>query len=326
MHCSKRDVAAASKLIKESSLNVAAVQALTDSEVEELLSPERKSGQKNPDCLQPDTEALVKRKARGRKLPVKLMWLEYCDRAAGNDKLAYSCQTFCERFSEAKAKSEATTHFTHAAAEKAYIDWAGDVLWIVDRITGKRAKAYLLVIRLPCSGLIFAEAFWNMKQDSWLKGHMDAFEHFGGVPQMLVPDNCGTATDRSPARITLVNATYLAFADYYGCAVVPARVRKPSDKSLAEGVVDLAERWIVAPANEESLHALEELNEFVADRVEWLNERPFSDKDGSRREGCERSERESMLALPERRYETYEPHCAKVSPDYHVKCKALHFT
>ena len=71
---------------------------------------------------------------------------------------------------------------------------------------------------------------------------------------------------------------------------------------------------------------MEELNEFVADRVEWLNERPFSDKDGSRREGCERSERESMLALPERRYETYEPHCAKVSPDYHVKCKALHFT
>ena len=326
IHCSKRDVAAASKLIKESSLNVAAVQALTDSEVEELLSPERKSRQKNPDYLQPDMEALVKRKARGRKLPVKLMWLEYCDQAAGNDKLAYSYQTFCEQFSEVKAKSEATTHFTHIAAEKAYIDWAGDVFWTVDRITGKRAKACLLVICLPCSGLIFAEAFWNMKQDSWLKGHMDAFEYFGGVPQMLVPDNCGTATNRSPAYITLINATYLAFADYYGCAVVPARVRKPRDKSLAEGVVDLTEQWIVAPANEESFHTLEELNEFVADRVEWLNERPFSDKDGSRREEYEQNEHESMLALPDCRYETYEPHRAKVSPDYHVRLDYMHYS
>lgn len=326
VHCSKRDVAAASKLIKENNFNVAVVQAMTDSEAEDLFSPERKSRQKNPDYLQPDMDNLVKRKAKGRKLPVKLMWLEYCDQATENGKIAYSYQTFCEQFSEAKAKSEATTHFTHVAAEKAYIDWAGDVFWIVDRITGKRAKAYLLVICLPCSGLIFAEAFWNMKQDSWLKGHMDAFDYFGGVPQMLVPDNCGTATDRSPVYITLINTAYLAFADHYGCAVVPARVRKPRDKSLAEGVVDLAEQWIVAPANKESFHTLEELNEFIADRVEWLNDRSFSDKDGSRREEYEQNERESMLALPDCRYETYKPHRAKVSPDYHVRLDYMHYS
>lgn len=155
---------------------------------------------------------------------------------------------------------------------------------------------------------------------------MDAFDYFGGVPQMLVPDNCGTATDRSPVYITLINTAYLAFADHYGCAVVPARVRKPRDKSLAEGVVDLAEQWIVAPANEESFHTLEELNEFIADRVEWLNDRSFSDKDGSRREEYEQNERESMLALPDCRYETYKPHRAKVSPDYHVRLDYMHYS
>ena len=101
-------------------------------------------------------------------------------------------------------------------------------------------------------------------------------------------------------------------------AVVPARVRKPRDKSLAEGVVGLTEQWIVAPANEESFHTLDELNDFVLDRVEWLNDRPSSDKDGSRRERYEQDEREHMLALPDCRFETYEPHRAKVAPDYHV--------
>lgn len=155
---------------------------------------------------------------------------------------------------------------------------------------------------------------------------MDALGYFGGVPQILVPDNCGTATDRTPIYVTLINATYLAFADHYGTAVVPARVRKPRDKRLAEGVVNLAEQWIISPVNEESFHTLEEFNEFMRDRVDWINDRPFSDKDGSRREKFEQVESEHMLPLPDRRFETYEPHRAKVSPDYHVRLDYIHYS
>ena len=52
-----------------------------------------------------------------------------------------------------------------------------------------------------------------MRQQSWLEGHMAAFEMFGGVPRMLVPDNCATATDRGPAYETLVNKDYGRFAE-----------------------------------------------------------------------------------------------------------------
>ena len=77
VHCSKRDVTAASKLIKANNLTVAAVQAMTDSQAEELLTPERKAREKNLDYLQPDVDALVERKLKRRKLPIKLMWFEY---------------------------------------------------------------------------------------------------------------------------------------------------------------------------------------------------------------------------------------------------------
>ena len=94
VHCSKRDVAAASKLIKTKGLTAAAVLALAESEAEELLAPKHKPREKNPDYLQPDVGSLVERKSKRRKLPIKLVWLEYCEQASRESKLAYSCQTF----------------------------------------------------------------------------------------------------------------------------------------------------------------------------------------------------------------------------------------
>lgn len=325
-HCSKRDVSAAAKTIKEERLTVGVVEALSDDEVAALLSPPKEPKPKDESYLQPDLDALVERKSKNRKLPVKLMWIEYCEQAADCEKRAYVYQTFCDMFAEAAEKADARNRFKHIAGEKAYIDWAGDTCFIVDRVTGKRTACYILIICLPFSCLFFAEAFTSMNEACWLKGHADAFEYFGGVPQMLVPDNCGTATDRTPNYVTLVNGTYERFADHYDCAVVPARVRKPRDKSLAEGTVNLVEQWVVSPANERTFHTLDELNEFVRDRTDWLNDRDFSDKDGSRRSVYEEKEREAMHALPDTKFETYEPRRAKVSPDYHVRIDYMYYS
>ena len=51
-----------------------------------------------------------------------------------------------------------------------------------------------------------------------------------------VPDNCATATDRGSTYETLINKDYERFAEHYGTAVVPARVRRPRDKSTAEEI------------------------------------------------------------------------------------------
>ncbi|THG34820.1 IS21 family transposase [Adlercreutzia caecimuris] len=326
LRCSKRDVSAAARVIREERLDAATVEALSDAEAERLINPPKEPKPKDDSYLQPDYDALVERKAKNRKLPVKLMWIEYCEQAAGLEKRAYVYQTFCEYFAEAEEKADARNRFKHAPGEKAFIDWAGDTCTIVDRVTGRRTTCYMLIFCLPFSCLIFAEAFTSLGEPCWLKGHMDAFDYFGGVPQMLVPDNCSTATDRTPAYITLVNGTYERFAEHYDCAVVPARVRKPRDKGLAESTVDLVELWIMAPANEANFHTLDELNEFVLDRVGWLNDRGFSDKDGSRRSKYEGEERECMHALPVSGFETYEPRRAKVSPDYHVRIDYMHYS
>ena len=147
---------------------------------------------------------------------------------------------------------------------------------------------------------------------------MHAFEEFGGVPRMWVPDNAATATNRAAPQVTLVNEEYGRLADHYGAAIVPARVRKPRDKSVAESVVGLVERWIVSPSNEMAFYTIDELGEFCADRVAWLNSRPSSAKDGSRDSAFEEEERPHLMPLPAERYEMCEWRSPKVAPDYHV--------
>lgn len=59
-------------------------------------------------------------------------------------------------------------------------------------------KAQVFVAVLPYSGLIFARATPDQRMASWLEAHRNMPEWFEGVPNMLVPDQCATAVDRTP--------------------------------------------------------------------------------------------------------------------------------
>ncbi len=74
------------------------------------------------------------------------------------------------------------------------VDWAGDTIPLVDAVTGEIRKAYLFVAVLPYSGYVWCRAFMDMKMASWNAAHVGAFEFFGGVAQLLVPDHAATAT------------------------------------------------------------------------------------------------------------------------------------
>lgn len=325
LHVSKRSVSEAAKVVGEHSLTYEQVLGMDPAAIDDTFFPKEGRGP-NPAYLQPDMPALVERKKKSRRMPVKYLWAEHCEQAAEQGKLSYSYQAFCEMFAEEAERMGAIRHFRHDPGAKAYIDWAGDTAQIVDRLTGAKSKVYLLIVVLPFSSRFWAEGFCDMKQASWQDGQAHAFDYFKGVPHMLVPDNCATAADRSPIYVTLVNEEYQRFADHYGAAVVPTRVRKPRDKSTSETTVDLVEQWIVAPANEMTFYTLEEFNEFCAERVDWLNARPFTAKGGSRDELWETEELPCLQALPTEPYERCEWRSAKVAPDYHVTVDYMHYS
>lgn len=325
LHCSKRDVSVAAKIIQEHSLNLQAVESMDAAKIDELFFPKTERA-KNDTYLQPDMEEYIRRKLKNKKIPIKLFWYEYCAMAKHDALLAYSYQTFCELFANAAEKANVTAHFIHDPGAKSYIDWAGDIGWLTDKVSGRKTKVYVLILSLPFSAKFYAEGFTDMKKASWLGGHMNAFDDFGGAPHMLIPDNCSTATDRGSVYVTLINKDYLRFAEHYGSAVVPARVRRPRDKSLAEATVNLVEQWIISPSHESTFYTLEEYNEFVTERCCWLNERPFTDKPGCRQSEFEDAEKDHLLPLPIDRFEMCEWRCAKVPPNYHVRIENMHYS
>lgn len=71
-----------------------------------------------------------------------------------------------------------------------------------------------------------------MRTEAWITAHIGAFGHFGGVPQIVVPDHASTATHRAKQgdAARFVNDRYRQMADHYGTAIVPARVRKPATR------------------------------------------------------------------------------------------------
>lgn len=58
----------------------------------------------------------------------------------------------------------------------------------------------MLFVTAPHSDKFWAEGFRDMRQKSWQEGHMHAFEEFGGVPRMWVPDNAAPAAARKAAN------------------------------------------------------------------------------------------------------------------------------
>jgi len=61
-----------------------------------------------------------------------------------------------------------------------------------------------------------------------------AFEFFGGVPQVVVPDNLKAGVTHPCRYEPDLNPTYLDMANHYGTVVIPARVRRPGDKAKVE--------------------------------------------------------------------------------------------
>jgi transposase len=148
---------------------------------------------------------------------------------------------------------------------------------------------------------------------------MRAFEAFGGVPQVLVPDNLKAAVTRAHRYEPELNRTYADLAQHYGVAVVPARAVHPRDKAKVEVGVQVVERWILARLRHHTFFSLHDLNRAITDLRADLNTRPFKKVPGSRQIAFESLERPALRPLPPAPYDYAEWKLVRVNIDYHVE-------
>jgi transposase len=272
---------------------------------------------------QPDF-AHVHRELRRKGVTLQLLWEEYRAQGAG---IPYSRSRFCERYLEFRQQLRRSMRQTHVAGEKLFVDYAGPTVPIIDAGSGEISRAHIFVAVWGASNYTYAEATANERKADWIAAHVNAFAFFGGVPALLIPDNPRTLI-RDPDRYEpLSNRTYEALAEHYGCAILPARPRKPQDKAKVEAGVLLVERWILARLRHWRFHSLAELNGAIRPLLTELNDRSFQKLDGSRRRWFELLDRPALRPLPLTPFEYAEFKRVRVSRlDYHVECDRHYYS
>ncbi len=206
------------------------------------------------------------------------------------------------------------------------IDFAGQTIPITDPISGEITQAQLFVAVLGASNYTYAEALPSQAEVHWTAAHVRAFEFMGGAPAILVPDNLKAGVIKPHRYEPILNASYAALAAHYGCAILPARPKKPRDKAKVESGVLVAERWIVAALRNRTFFSIAEANRAIRERVTWLHERPFKKLAGSRASLFAELDRPALRPLPAVPYEYAIWKQAKVSIDYHVECDRHYYS
>lgn len=266
--------------------------------------------------------AVVHRELMDRHVTKMLLWQEY--KAEHNDGVGYS--QFCIHYATWAKPLGATMRQAHRAGGYAFIDFSGDTIDLIDPITGEIARAKLFVATLGASNLTYVEPVLSEDLPTWTGCHVRAFEFFGGVPEILVPDNLKSGVQRPDRYDPDINPTYAELALHYNTAVMPARPRRPRDKAKVEQAVLLAERWIIAVLRHRRFYSMDELREAVRDLNTKLNDRVMRKFGLSRRALFEQIERAALKPLPEHRFEHTTWARPKVGPDYHVEYEKHYYS
>jgi transposase len=299
--------------VAEAGLSYGNIEAMDDSGLIRLLKIGRREaridGRHQPDWEYVHTE--LKKKG----VTLQLLWEEY----KGSRPDSYQLSQFYEIYSQWKRKLNVVLRQTHKAGEKMFVDYAGHTVPVVNRHNGEIMDAQIFVAVLGASNYTYAEATEDQALHSWIDSHIRTFEYFGGVPQMVIPDNLRSGVTKACRYEPEINATYHEMSIHYDTVVIPARVRKPRDKAKVEAGVLVVERWILAALRMRTFFSLVELNEAIAELLKRLNSRPFKKLDGSRLSWFEGIEKNALKPLPQARYVVAEWKRATVNIDYHIE-------
>lgn len=295
-------------------------EALDDAHLEARLYPAGLAPATVPRVV-PDWTALHQELTR-KGVTLALLWQEY--KAQHPDGYQYS--RFCERYGAWRTTLDRCLRQEHRAGEKLFVDYAGQTVPVQDRATGAIQTAQIFVAVLGASNYTYAEATWTQALPDWIGAHVRAFAFFGGVPQILVPDNLRSGVTKACRYEPELNPTYAALAQHYGVAVIPARVRKPRDKAKVEAGVLLVERWILARLRHQSFFSLAELNAAIAVCLERLNTRPFTKLPGCRRSQFDTVDAPALQPLPSAPYVYADWRMARVNLDSHVEIDGHYYS
>lgn len=267
--------------------------------------------------------ALLHQELRRKGVTLQLLWEEYAEAHPGEH---YSYSHFCVLYREWRSRLSPTMRQTHAPGDKLFVDYCGPSVPVIDALTGEARQAQIFVAVLGASNYTFAEATFTQALPDWIASHVRAFEFFGGVPRLVVPDNLKSGVNQACRYDPTLTRTYAEMLEHYDTAALPARPYKPRDKAKVEVGVQIVERWILARLRKLRFFSLAEVNLAIKPLLNQLNHKPFKKLPGSRLSQFEALDKPALKPLPQQAYQYAEWKKARVHIDYHIEIEGHYYS
>jgi transposase len=141
-----------------------------------------------------------------------------------------------KRLAQIRPRSERPAQRTgYRPAQVMQVDWAE--MPTRPKIDGKERRVYALICSLPYSGASTAHFSFDLTAESFIEGHVHAFEWLGGVPRECVYDNLRSAVAKREGDQITWNQRFLELRGHYAFHATACTPQTPREKGSVEGAV-----------------------------------------------------------------------------------------
>jgi hypothetical protein len=198
------------------------------------------------------------------------------------------------------AAPEAYLRLSTLPGEQAQVDWG---IFGKLRIGNAERTLSCFVMVLSWSRAVYARFMLDQKLESFMRGHVDAFEALGGAPRTILYDNLKSVVLERSGDAIRFHPRLLELAGHYHFAPKPCAPYRGNEKGKVERTIRYMRDSFFAARRFSSLEDLNQQLRRWLDEIAFARAAPGSAERRSVRAAWE-EERPRLLALPQHRFET----------------------
>jgi transposase len=200
----------------------------------------------------------------------------------------------------------------------------GHIRKLYDEDTGEYINAYVFVMVLCYSRESYYEIVKSQDIKTWCNCHIHAFEYFGGVPEVIIPDNLKSAIIKASFLDPVANKSYADLSKHYGFQIDPCLPGTPEHKGKVESGVKYVKNNFLP------LRKLRNFTDANRELREWNEDKASVRVHGTTRrqpkELFEQYEQQSLQPLPRDRFEIPVWKKLKVYRDIHIQFDKAYYS
>ena len=210
--------------------------------------------------------------------------------------------------------AEAYLRLRTLPGEQAQVDWGH-----FGHVSIGKAKRPLMafVMVLSYSRKIYLHFYLNQRTENFLRGHENAFIAFGGLPRVILYDNCKNVVLERFGDAVRFNPLLLNFAAHYRFEPRPVAVYRGNEKGRVERAIRYIRDNFFAAREWRDLDDLNAQAKIWCDT--YASERPCPEDRSKSVHEVFQEEQPLLIALPDNAYPCYETEAVSVGKTPYVR-------